>query len=315
MAFAHQHIGSQKSFISKEHVENLKASASFEVADYESHIFKDMSIEDIKKRLGFIKRPSGNNLGIPFGDDNQLPTDFDSRTAFPDCIHAIRDQAQCGSCWAFAASEVVSDRFCIASKGAVNVVLSPQDLVSCDSNDFGCGGGYIDKSWDYIRDHGIVSDACYPYTSGDGDSGECRLPSNGLLKQTPCVDASVEYKKFKVSSHKQLTSIADAKMDIFNNGPIDTGFDVYDDFLSYKSGVYKKSRRASYLGGHAVKIVGFGQDTDGTGYWIVANSWTEQWGEKGFFKIAFGQCSFEDELWSGVPDLNNHTAAVKGHHH
>jgi len=277
-----------------------------------------MTIGEIKKKLGLLKRPSGSNFGIPFGDDSDIPTDFDSRTQWPDCIHAIRDQEQCGSCWAFAASEVTSDRFCIASQGSVNVVLSPQDLVSCDGQDFGCDGGYIDKSWDYIRDEGIVSDECFPYVSGDGDSGSCDIDSTSkLLKGAACTDSSVEYKKYKVKSHRQLTTIADAKADIIANGPIDTGFDVYDDFISYSGGIYKKGKHAGYLGGHAVKIVGFGQDTDGTGYWIVANSWNTSWGEEGFFKIAFGQCSFEDELWAGLPDLDSSvkTTKVKGHKH
>jgi cathepsin B len=316
LAACHEHVSAstKKAFITKEHIAELKETASFEVADYESHPFKDMSIDEIKKRLGLMNRVVGNNRGIPFGNDDDLPKEFDSRTQWPSCVHPIRDQASCGSCWAFAASEVTSDRFCIASNGAVDVVLSPQDLVSCDSNDFGCDGGYIDKSWDYIRDHGIVSDACYPYTSGKGTTGTCKISENGLLQAAACVDSKVAYKKYKVKSHRQLTSIADAKADIIANGPIDTGFEVYSDFMSYTGGVYKKSKRAYLLGGHAVKIVGFGEDTDGTGFWIVANSWGTGWGEKGFFRIAFGQCSFEDELWAGLPDLES-VNKTTGHHH
>jgi cathepsin B len=75
--------------------------------------------------------------------DTALPTNFDPRAAgekFSKCIHPIRDQAQCGSCWAFGATEAFSDRLCI--KGT-DVIVSPQDLVSCDGNNFGCDGGYL----------------------------------------------------------------------------------------------------------------------------------------------------------------------------
>lgn len=98
---------------------------------------------------------------------------FDSRTEWPDCVHAIRDQAQCGSCWAFAASEALSDRFCIASGKKIDVVLSPQDMVSCDTANFGCDGGYLNKAWDYLEKKGIPSDSCEPYESASGRSPAC----------------------------------------------------------------------------------------------------------------------------------------------
>jgi len=74
--------------------------------------------------------------------------------------------------------------------------------------------------------------------------------------------------------------------------------------MSYQGGVYKRTSD-NLLGGHAVKIVGWGVDTDGTEYWIVANSWNTSWGEDGFFRIAFGECNFEQSLWAGTPSLNN----------
>ena len=73
--------------------------------------------------------------------------------------------------------------------------------------------------------------------------------------------------------------------------------------MSYRGGVYRR-KSSNLLGGHAVKIVGWGKDTDGTEYWIVANSWNTTWGEQGFFRIAFGECGFEDSLWAGQPHLD-----------
>ncbi len=285
--------------ITREHIENLKSVAGFEVFDYESHPFKNWSVEDFTNKLGLRKRDRPSKE-IFYGDNSGLPESFDSRIQWTTCVHNIRDQQSCGSCWAFAASEVLSDRFCIATQGSTNVILSPQDLVSCDSEDYGCDGGYVDKSWDYIRDNGIVSDDCLPYSSGDGDSGVCPFSSSKKCKKGT-------FKKYRVSEHSQHETIADAKNALVNGGPIETGFDVYDDFMSYSGGVYKKTSD-SLLGGHAVKIVGWGKDTDGTEYWIVANSWNTNWGENGYFRFAFGQCNFESEMWSGTP-------AVSEEHH
>ena len=87
------------------------------------------------------------------------------------------------------------------------------------------------------------------------------------------------------------------------NGPIEVAFTVYEDFLSYKSGVYKHTSGRA-LGGHAVKMVGWGVD-NGQKYWRIANSWNEGWGNNGFFNIARGhnECGIEGQGVAGLPQL------------
>ena len=75
------------------------------------------------------------------------------------------------------------------------------------------------------------------------------------------------------------------QLEIIANGPVVTAFTVYKDFMSYKSGIYKRNSN-DVVGGHAVKIVGWGVE-GGVNYWICANSWNTTWGEQGFFRIAF----------------------------
>lgn len=279
----------------RESIEELKSKAKFDVVDYENHPFKDLTREEIVNRLGLLTDANTPLESVVYGESSMdLPTSFHYKDKWPQCFHPIRDQQSCGSCWAFSASEVLSDRFCIATNGATNVVLSPQDLVSCDKSDLGCQGGYVNKSWDYIKNTGIVSDECLPYTSGKGSSGTCPFTSGS----NSCKSGT--YKKYKVVSHQQYKTISQAKETIFTEGPIEAAFTVYDDFMSYKGGVYRRTS-SRVLGGHAVKVVGWGQDTDGTEYWIVANSWNVGWGEQGFFRIAFGECGFEGSLWAGKP--------------
>ncbi|KAK3750704.1 hypothetical protein QZH41_005744 [Actinostola sp. cb2023] len=79
-----------------------------------------------------------------------IPANFDARQQWPGSIHAIRNQGQCGSCWAFGASETLSDRFAIASRNRINVILSAQQLVDCDTDNTGCKGGWPINAWNYM---------------------------------------------------------------------------------------------------------------------------------------------------------------------
>lgn len=295
---AHQTHTDDTPLITREYIEELKREAGFSVIDFEHHPFKHYSVNDFKYKLGLLP------MNLPrrevfYGDSSDLPESFDSRVQWPDCVHPIRDQQQCGSCWAFAASESASDRLCIATKGKVNIVLSPQELVACDTNNYGCQGGYVDKSWDYIKTKGLVTDECFPYTAGSGSEGKC------LTKKGLCADGKTKALRYKVKQHRNFATISDAKTKIALAGPIEAAFMVYQDFMSYKGGVYKH-KSGSLLGGHAVKVIGWGVENKQE-YWIVANSWNTGWGEEGHFRIAFGECQFEEQLWSGqiVPQSDN----------
>lgn len=285
----------RKPLITRENLQKTSASASFETYSYDEHPFKNWTEEEIKNMLGvktFI--PFNYNSELIEDNSDSLPANFDSRTEWPDCVHAIRDQGHCGSCWAFAASEVLSDRFCIASKGKTNLVLSPQDLVSCDKVDHGCNGGNPLFSWMHIMNKGIVSDECMPYTSGSGEVEKC---------PTHCANDNVEFVRYHSAGMPQMLNNNEQKIkeSIFAHGPVETGFTVYEDFMSYKSGIYSH-KSGKMLGGHAVKIVGWGEE-EGVKYWIAANSWSEKWGENGFFRIQVGQCNFEGMAIAGLPKL------------
>jgi hypothetical protein len=158
------------------------------------------------------RRPTSDDSEVVVSDSDvasgarrllAVPVSFDARTACtrgfsccflsfcgltstnhrtgPTCINGVRDQASCGSCWAFATAGPVSDRLCI--KTGVSVVLSPQQMVSCETDQFGCDGGYLDRAWNFAKNTGIVEDACYPYTSGNGVTGTCSTtcPVTGSL--------------------------------------------------------------------------------------------------------------------------------------
>jgi len=282
-------------FITPVFTADHEAGHSFETYSYEEHPFKNYTRGQVKKLLGLRLMKTDLEKSVPVGvSAAPLPESFNSATAWPDCVHDIRDQGHCGSCWAHAASEVLSDRFCIASNRSVNVVLSPQEMVSCDYMDLGCSGGILTMSWIYLRLFGIATDGCKPYVSGDGNVPSCPW------FESKCEDGS-QYKKYKASTFYYLSSINAIKESIFTKGPVETGFTVYDDFMSYKGGVYRR-QSSSVLGGHAVKVVGWGKE-NGEEHWIVANSWGPKWGETGYFRIGFGECGFEGGMIAGDPSL------------
>ena len=244
--------------------------------------------------------------------DSNLPNEFDGRQAFGKCVHPVRNQGHaCGSCWSFSASEALSDRFCIATKGAVDIVLSAQTMVSCDSANMGCQGGYLDKAWQFMVSNGLASDACEPYTSGGGDSGTCP-------KQ--CADGSA-IKYYKAANYKHLTgsitgmnTVYVIRQDLMTNGPLQVAFEVYQDFIAYKSGVYHHVS-GSLLGGHAVELVGWGVDSSSNmPYWLIKNSWDTTWGDNGYFKILRGknECGIESDAYSGQPLVQSAFVGVDG---
>ena len=167
------------------------------------------------------------------------------------------------------------------------MVLSPQQLVSCDHGNYGCGGGYLDKAWSYLHSTGAVSDKDYPYTSGStGKSGTCKSMSGKT--------------HYKFGTAKHASSHSAMKDMVSSQGPCETHFTVYQDFFSYKSGVYKH-KTGGRSGGHAVKLIGYGHE-NGQDYWLCANSWGKKWGLSGYFKIAMNDSySNMRDCYAGLP--------------
>jgi len=292
----------------------------------EKNKFHQWELKQFKRTLGVpMDAISGpKKLQILYHDNvKDLPEEFDSRTEWPKCptIKEVRDQGNCGSCWAFGAVEAMSDRICIASNAEKIVHISAEDLLSCCSScGDGCDGGYPESTWYYFKQHGLVTggqwnskEGCQPYSIEACDHhvvGHLK-PCGGSETPTPRCHKSCTNSNYNVTFKDDLHFGKSAyaiygdedqiKQEIMTNGPVEAAFTVYADFPSYKSGVYQHVS-GQQLGGHAIKILGWGVE-DGTPYWLVANSWNEDWGDKGFFKILRGQdeCGIEDGVCAGIP--------------
>jgi cathepsin B len=292
-------ISSQR-LLKQETLEQVKTKANWESYNWDENPFKDYTHDQLHSILGTTLMWDKENVALLVDNDDhnvELPKEFDSRKQWSGCVFSIRDQQHCGSCWAFSAAEVLGDRFCIKSGGKIKEILSPQDMVSCSTNNHACQGGMLDATWNYLEESGITTDECTPYVSGDGKNvPHC---SHGT-----CSDKKLKYTKYRAvsGSSQALTCATQMKQEIMKNGPVQTGFIVYEDFMHYKSGVYKHTH-GEQLGGHAVKVVGWGEE-DGQKYFIAQNSWGPNWAENGFFRIGEGECLFAENGYVGEANVD-----------
>eukprot|EP00270_Netrium_digitus_P003651 TRINITY_DN14315_c0_g1_i3.p1 TRINITY_DN14315_c0_g1~~TRINITY_DN14315_c0_g1_i3.p1 ORF type:complete len:377 (-),score=90.83 TRINITY_DN14315_c0_g1_i3:79-1188(-) len=283
--------------------------------------FEDATEETIRASLGaFLSLPMEENeeeeaLQMRIGSDVvgrgvPLPEQFDAREKWPHCstLFEIRDQGHCGSCWAFGAVEALSDRFCVQAN--VSVSLSAEDVLSCCGFwcGKGCDGGYPFRAWHYFVHRGVVSSSCLPYFDQDG----CKHPNCEPVAPTPkCQRLCASGEKLQLEKYYARNAYyifpptqKNIMREVFLNGPIEVAFTVYEDFIYYKSGVYRHVQ-GGVVGGHAVKLIGWGTTEDGVDYWLLVNQWNRSWGEDGLFRYIRGinEGGLETSAVAGMVDL------------
>ncbi|XP_052763609.1 cathepsin B-like [Mya arenaria] len=276
----------------------------------------------VKDLCGTFSAPEEQRLPVKDIEVTSVPDSFDARTQWPNCpsLKEVRDQGACGSCWAFGCVEAATDRICVQSGGKMNFHISAEDLTSCcHTCGNGCNGGFLEGAWNYLKHDGLVTggqynskQGCQPYEikacdhhvvgklapcKGDGPTPRCKKTCEAGYNNT------FEKDKHYATSAYAVEGVEKIQTEIMTNGPVEAAFTVYADFPTYKSGVYQH-KTGGALGGHAIKILGWGVE-DSTPYWLVANSWNEDWGDQGFFKILRGQdeCGIESNIVAGMMKL------------
>lgn len=222
-------------------------------------------------------------------------SEFDLRSIFDGrCKPTIRDQGECGSCWAHATASMLEGRFCMASEAKVRPRLSVQQLVSCNTDCWpgsrtqcqaGCQGGYPTLAAMYMERSGIVAESALPYSCGEGSFAN-HFNSQASGAACPSNIASQPRTKMKPSSTRDVKGEAALIAALRTSGPVAVTFDVLHDFMTYRKGIYTSSG-GEVAGGHAVTLSGYGEE-NGVKYWSVENSWGKGWGEGGFFRIRRG---------------------------
>jgi len=213
-----------------------------------------------------------------------IPNEWDWRDK--GAVTDVKDQGQCGSCWAFSAVAALESQLFLCNKTqGILVRLSEQNLVDCDTIDGGCEGGDVDTAYEFISSNGgIDKEEDYEYT---GIKGDCAYnPENS--------GGSVE-NHFDITPGDEMALTAT----IFEKGPIAVSIDAeHKSFEFYSSGVYNEPDCSTSVLHHAVLAVGFGTTDEGVDFYIVKNSWGEGWGKSGYILMSRNldnQCGIASE--------------------
>ncbi|KAL6838386.1 hypothetical protein ACP4OV_031792 [Aristida adscensionis] len=254
---------------------NVKFIESFNAENHKFWLgvnqFADLSNDEFraaKTYRGFkpslMKVPTGfryENVSI-----DALPASVDWRTK--GAVTPIKDQGQCGCCWAFSAVAATEGIVKISTGKLVS--LSKQELVDCDvhGEDQGCEGGLMDDAFKFIiKNGGLTTESSYPYAAADG---KCKSGSNSAatIKGFEDVPANNEA----------------ALMKAVANQPVSVAVDGGDMTFQFYSGGVMTGSCGTDLD-HGIAAIGYGQTSDGTKYWLMKNSWGSSWGENGYLRM------------------------------
>jgi len=218
-----------------------------------------------------------------------LPKHFDWRNhKGKSWIEPVMDQADCGSCYMVSTTRMLSARHKIRMNDTSAEPWSISFPLHCSEYNQGCKGGYGFLASKWSEDVGLIPASCAPYTTADGCKVTCDTRS---LK-----------KRYRADNHRYVgsfygnSSTATMMLEVFQKGPIVVSFEPTDDFMFYAGGIFAQQKMGPpaplsthssewFQVDHAVLLVGWGEEL-GQKYWIVQNSWGDQWGEAGFFRIA-----------------------------
>jgi len=209
---------------------------------------------------------------------SSTPKSYPSSFSWQSVCTSIKDQGQCGSCWAFAACGIFEANINIID--GVTRDLSEQWLINCDypSNN-GCQGGSFPSVGSLFQNSGAVYESDLPYADGS-----C---STNYGSSAACIGTCGTYSHHEqISSYNSICTNPDPaaiKQAIYDYGPVYVSIASGNNFQNYNGGVFTTTDGTSL--NHAVVLVGW---DDNNGYWILRNSWGAGWGENGYMRIAYG---------------------------
>jgi len=229
--------------------------------------FSDMTPEEFKSYIscGNMKHEHGKSVFDAPKDWNKTATSSVDWVA-KGAVTAVKNQGQCGSCWAFSTTGAIEGRFFISSGKLIS--LSEQDLVDCSELNSGCLGGYMDFAFTYVESNGgLCSEADYPY----------------LAQEQMYCEEDLCTKHGPISGYNYVDISTSALEAACSQGPVSVTIEADQSaFQQYSGGVLTATCGTGL--DHAVLLVGYGTD-GGDDYWKLKNSWGEHWGESGYIRL------------------------------
>ncbi|KAL5274435.1 hypothetical protein ACFFRR_000897 [Megaselia abdita] len=247
--------------------------------------YSDLTLHEIFKKLSGYKKtystyhPQYSTSRLRRQENNSIPDSFDWREK--GAVTAVKSQgleSDCGACWAFAVTGAIEGH--IAAKTGELTPLSEQNLVDCskEQGNDGCDGGFPFNGFQYVVENkGIAAGVRYPYTTTEGECVYSEEKKAAEIKDFVVIPPGDENEMKRVIATK---------------GPIACSVHAeLDSFILYKSGIYDDQECNDGELDHSILVVGYGTQ-NGTDYWIIKNSWSEVWGEKGYMKLPRNKNSF-----------------------
>ena len=268
-----------KATLAKVFEENSKNDNTFTVG---LNKFADWTPAEFKRVLSYKPIRGAKSATLQQFNETAIPTEIDWRTK--NAVNPVKDQQQCGSCWAFSTNAALEGRDAI--KTGTLKSLSEQQLVDCAGGSYGnqgCDGGDMGTAMSYAHDFGMMAESDYAYTATDGTCA---------YDKTKVVSTPTGHQNVAVNNALALkTAIAD--------GPVSVAIEADTfSFQFYSGGVLNTKACGTNLD-HGVAAVGYGSDSTGKPYYIVRNSWGASWGLKGYINIAIvdgaGICGIQME--------------------
>jgi len=255
--------------------------------------FSDLSPEEfsstilMKNPITPSRNPDVGVLDVKVAKE-QLPVSFDWRNN--GAVTPVKNQEQCGSCWAFSVTENVESMWILAKKATNSTVkLAPQQIVDCDDEDLGCDGGDPPTAYAYIIEAGgLEPQKDYPYTAQDGT---CNFNAKD-------VQAKISSWKYATSDYSETT----LQQNLVGYGPLSVCVDA-SNWQDYQSGVmtWEECAWVNVLD-HCVQLVGYQTQGNLGDYWIVRNSWGPDWGISGYIWLEMGSdtCGIAHEATTSI---------------
>lgn len=191
-------------------------------------------------------------------------------------LNGVKNQGNCGSCWAFSVVDSLESRLFLQTN--INESLSIQELIDCTNKNYGCDGGYIDYTLDYIVENKWLNTE-KSYFSYNYKKDTCLVDKDLCSTHVSLIG----YNRLKFGDEEELKYI------LTLYGPLPIAIHISENFLFYKSGIFSDVDCDQYKLNHAVLLVGYGEETLVDGrvekYWVIKNSWGGDFGEDGYFRL------------------------------
>jgi len=231
--------------------------------------FGDMTRTEFKETMLTYKAENKKANDAPVLDESNLADSVD--WVAKGAVTPVKNQGQCGSCWAFSTTGSTEGAYQIATGKLLS--FSEQELVDCAGSygNQGCNGGLMDDGFKYLEAKGDALEATYSYTGKTGKCDATKTSKTALAKG-------------QVTSFKDVTSKSESQLlAAVNQGPVSVAIEAdQSGFQFYKSGVFSGTCGTKL--DHGVLVVGYGSD-GGKDYWKVKNSWAATWGDKGYIRM------------------------------